>query len=74
MVTIDVVGRPLAEAECLLQAAHIDYVLKRSRPVRDFFKIDEQKLYVVRQRFTGDGILQLMLAAKLRKEVSQDGL
>ena len=73
MADIDVTGRPIEEAQRLLQEAHIQYVLKRSRPARDFFKIDEAKLYVIRQRWIDD-TLQLTAAARLRKEVSQDGL
>ncbi len=66
---IDVVGRPLAEAEALLQAAGINYATTVSRPTRDFFKTDEKCLYIVRQKLH-DGTLQLVLAARLRKEVS----
>lgn len=73
MTMIDVVGRPLEEAEHLLQEVKVAYVLERSRPTRDFFKIDEAKLYVIRQRWIDD-TLQLTAAARLRKEVSQDGL
>lgn len=73
MTDIDVIGRPMEEAQRLLQEAHIQYVLKRSRPARDFFKIDEDSLYVIRQRYIDD-VLQLTLAARLRKEVSQVGL
>lgn len=69
MADIDVTGRPVEEAQRLLEKAHIQYVLKRSRPVRDFFKIDEDRLYVIRQRYIDD-VLQLTLAARLRKEVS----
>ena len=65
----DVVGRPLAEAERLLSEEKIHYVVEISRPTRDFFKIDEKRLYVIRQKWLDDGRLQLTLAAKLRKEV-----
>ena len=66
----DVVGRPWREAEDLLQAAGIDYTTTVSRPTRDFFTVDEQAQYVVRQREAVDGTLQLVLCARLRKEVS----
>ena len=52
---LDVVGRPLAEAETLLRAADIKYTTTVSRPTRDFFKIEEQALYVVRQQLQPDG-------------------
>ncbi len=67
---LDVVGRPLAEAETLLRAADIKYTTTVSRPTRDFFKIEEHALYVVRQQLQPDGTLRLVLCARLRKEVS----
>ena len=69
-MAIDVIGRPLAEAEALLQAAQINYNTEISRPSRSFFKVDEGCLYVIRQRQREDGVLQLTLAARLRMEVS----
>ena len=66
-MAIDVIGRPLAEAEALLQAAQINYNTEISRPSRSFFKVDEGCLYVIRQRQREDGVLQLTLAARLRK-------
>ena len=64
------VGRPWAEAKELLGAAGENYITERTRPTRDFFKIDESQLYVVRQLKQASGIWQLTLAAKLQKEVS----
>lgn len=52
-MAIDVHGRPLAEAESLLQAAQINYNTEISRPSRSFFKVDEGCLYVIRQRQSG---------------------
>lgn len=66
----DVIGRPLAEAEAMLQAGEIPYTVVRTYPTRDFFKVDENCLYIVRQKIIDDGTLQLVVAAKLRKEVS----
>jgi len=67
---VDVIGRPLAEAEAMLQAGKIPYTVVRTYPTRDFFKVDEDCLYIVRQKIIDDGTLQIVIAAKLRKEVS----
>ena len=67
---VDVIGRPLAEAEAMLQAEEIPYTVVRTYPTRDFFKVDEDCLYIVRQKIIDDGTLQIAIAAKLRKEVS----
>jgi hypothetical protein len=67
---VDVIGRPLAEAEAMLQAGKIPYTVVRTYPTRDFFKVDEDCLYIVRQKIIDDGTLQIAIAAKLRKEVS----
>ncbi|MFA6850013.1 MAG: RNA-3-phosphate cyclase [Selenomonadaceae bacterium] len=67
---VDVIGRPLTEAEAMLQVGKIPYTVMRTYPTRDFFKIDENCLYIVRQKTINDGTLQLVVAAKMRKEVS----
>ena len=68
-MSIDVIGRSLPEAEKLLQAEQINYVIEISRPTRDFFKLDEKRLYVIRQKLMDDGNLQLIAAARLRQGV-----
>ena len=67
-------GRPWSRVKAELQAAGIQYETERTRPTRDFFAIDEEDLYVLREKRREDDSLQLVLAARLRKEVSQDGL
>lgn len=72
-MALDVIGRPLAEAETLLQIGGIKYQTEISRPSRDFFKTDLSCLYVVRERELADGTLLLTLVAKQKngeKEVS----
>ena len=64
MEEVDVLGIPWQEAKERLEALGI---------LCDFFPIDEQSPYVVRQRRDGDKI-KLVLAARLRKEVSCHGL
>lgn len=67
---IDVTGLPQKEAEFRLNQAGIAYSVEITRPTRDFFKVDEGNLYVVRQKWTDQDTLLLTLAAKQRKEVS----
>lgn len=67
---IDVSGRPLAEAEKLLETAGIKYNITYSRPDSCFFSLAEGNAYVIRQNETADGKVMLIIADKLRKEVS----
>ena len=73
MEEVDVLGIPWQEAKERLEALGFLYEVEQTRPTRDFFPIDEQSPYVVRQRREGDKI-KLVLAARLRKEVSCYGL
>lgn len=66
MAALSYVGRPFSSVEPELRAAGTPYQLERTRPVRDFFKIDERCLYVVRERELPDGTLALVLAASLQ--------
>ena len=67
---IDVTGLPQDVAELRLNQVGIAYSFEITRPTRDFFKVDEETLYVVRQKLTEQKKLLLTLAAKQRKEVS----
>lgn len=60
----DFVGRPWHEVERSLQSAGIPYEAEITRPGRDFFKIDENYLYVLRERKSPEGNLQFVLAAR----------
>ena len=73
MEDVDVLGIPWQEAKERLEALELLYDVEWTRPTRDFFPIDEQSPYVVRQRREGD-TMKLVLAARLRKEVSHHGL
>ena len=73
MEEVDVLGIPWQEAKERLEALGLLYDVEQTRPTRDFFPIDEQSPYGVRQRRDGDKI-KLVLAARLRKEVSCHGL
>jgi hypothetical protein len=69
MMNIDVVGCLLSVAEKWLQTEQIRYTIEKTVPTRDFFKVDDDRLYVVRQKLMPTGELQLVVAAKMRKEV-----
>ena len=73
MEEVDVLGIPWQEAKERLEALGILCDVEWTHTTRDFFPIDEQSPYVVRQRRDGDKI-KLVLAARLRKEVSCHGL
>ena len=53
-----------------MHTEHIKYEVEIARPTKNFFPLDEARLYVIRQKPAADGCLRLTLAAKLRKEVS----
>ena len=63
-MAVDVMALPWEVAEKRLREANISYETEISRPTRDFFPVDEHRLYVVRQRQDADGKLLLTLAAK----------
>lgn len=62
------VGCLLNEAEKILQAEKKGYTIEKTVPTRDFFKVDDGQLYVVRQTEI-DGCVKLIVVAKMRKEV-----
>ena len=70
----DVVGLPWDLAKGLLNEAHIMYNSVITYPTKNFFALEENGYYVVRQKLLGDGILEITLAARLLKEVSGNGL
>ena len=57
------VGRPWHAVEQELQAAGVHYETEITRPTRDFFKTNENYLYVLRERKSPEGSLQFVLAA-----------
>jgi hypothetical protein len=58
------VALPWEEAEALLQESGVPYEREITRPVRDFFKTDEKRLYVLRVQERGQGI-KVTLGAKV---------
>jgi hypothetical protein len=67
---MNAVGRRFEVIKNELIAANCQYTVKNTLPTRDFFKVDEDNLYVVRQKELEDGSWQFIVAAKMRKEVS----
>lgn len=70
----DVVGMPWDLAKGLLNEAHIRYNSVITYPTKSFFPLEDNGYYVVRQRGSDDGVLEITLAARLLKEVSGNGL
>ena len=71
-MTPDVLGRTAEEAYLLLSEAGVKYTTELTHPTRNFFPVDEAKLYVVRAVAGSDASCRLALAAKQvkpRKEV-----
>ena len=63
-MVLDVAALPWKEAKARLREANVSYTTERTRPTRDFFPVDEDRWYVIRQREGADGKLLLTLAAK----------
>lgn len=66
---MDLVGLPLSEAIACLKDANYSYTISKTIPTRDYFKVDDDQLYVVRQHVQEANTYFLMTAAKMRKEV-----
>lgn len=60
----DILALPWPEAEARLKAAEVSYDTEIARPTRNFFPVDEDILYVIRERELADGKLLVTLAAK----------
>ena len=69
-MSVDIIGYLLPEAEARLQAAKMRYTVEKTAPTRDFFQVDDSQLYVIRQKCNAAGEMQIIVAAKMRKEVS----
>ena len=67
---MNAVGRRFEAVKKELIVANCQYTVKNTLPTRNFFKVDEADLYVIRQKACEDGSWQFIVAAKMRKEVS----
>ena len=63
-MALDVMALPWEVAEQQLREANISYETEITRSTRNFFPVDEDRLYVIRQREGADGKLLITLAAK----------
>lgn len=61
---LDVMALPWTVAEAKLKAAGVSYTSELAKPTRDFFPVDDTRLYVIREREMADGKLLLTLAAQ----------
>lgn len=66
---MELVGRPLPEALSELQKSGKRFIVGYTHPTRDVFKVDQDQIYIIRERTDEDGVVHLTAAAKLRKEV-----
>lgn len=65
---MDTVAQPLSEVIRRLEQSQIKYNVTITKPSRNVFRLEET-LYVIRQQTNADGILNLIAAAKMGKEV-----
>jgi hypothetical protein len=65
---VDTVGQRLNDAVMLLKEKNISFKVEYTKPARDFFAVDGDNMFVIRQRCEDD-FLVLTAAAKMRKEV-----
>ncbi|WP_196594101.1 hypothetical protein [Pectinatus sottacetonis] len=64
------VGQLLPDAVIALQKQKTKFVIEYTiPPEKGFFKVDSNILYVIREKYLENGVLQLLAAAKMRKEV-----
>lgn len=66
---MDLLAQPLAAARQKLNELNCQYTVKITRPTRNFFAVNDDSLYVIRQRADSDGICHLVAAARMGKEV-----
>ncbi|WP_245867903.1 hypothetical protein SPSIL_023390 [Sporomusa silvacetica DSM 10669] len=65
---MDTVAQPLSKVIGKLEQAGCKYTIAITKPSRNIFQL-EDTLYVIRQQLDADGILNLIAAAKMGKEV-----
>lgn len=65
---MDSVAQDLAIVQTQLDEGNIKYSMTKTSPTRDLSKLNEELLYVIRQRVDEDGIYHLITASKMKKE------
>ena len=73
-MTTDILMMPLDAALRILQQQGVSANVVKSRPQSRRFQLIEDKIYVIRQRVNDDGTYELVTAAKMGKEVLNNGL
>ena len=69
MITTEYVGLCAIDAIERLNSRNIKFEMKYTVPIKGFFKVNPDMLYIIRTRELKNGILELTSAAKMRKEV-----
>ncbi|SDD45290.1 hypothetical protein [Sporomusa acidovorans] len=65
---MNTVAQPLSAVIDKLERSNLKYSVIITKPTRNVFPL-EDKYYVIRQQLDADGILNLIAAAKMGKEV-----
>lgn len=65
---MNTIAQPLSEVIDKLERSNLKYSVIITKPTRNVFPL-EDKYYVIRQQLDADGILNLIAAAKMGKEV-----
>lgn len=66
---MEYVGQPLTSVASELEAKKIPYAVTVTRPARQTFPLDEDRLYVIRELHGPAGEYRLLAAAKMGKGV-----
>lgn len=67
---MDAVAKGLPAVITELEAQGMRYTITVTSPSRKTFRLEEEQLYVVRQLVDDDGVCNIVVAAKMGKEVS----
>lgn len=66
---MEYLGLPAVEAIERLNSRNIKFKMNYTVPMRNYFKVDSDRLYIIRVKQLDCGSLELTAAAKMRKEV-----
>lgn len=66
-MSMEYVGLPAVEAIERLNSRNIRFSVKYTVPIKGYFKVDPDMLYIIRTRELENGVLELTAAAKMRK-------
>ncbi len=66
-MSMEYVGLPAIDAIERLNAHGIKFNIKYTVPIKGYFKVNPDMLYIIRTRELENGVLELTAAAKMRK-------